>query len=488
MRRERRAWKRAIYSDASSARRLWWQRMRRGASRFFTALPGRPVMPHAVASGICIIAAVFFLIGGYALIPQEYSDLIYQGYIFGQNIFHGNDFGGAYAIHSYIPPGILSTLFIGVGSQIVAASIAGQIFLLLSMISVYAGVYLFSGITVPGNTLLRGMIAFSFVFGYHFWFGDLNFSIGFGLALAGIYLLVSRRWIERPMLTALLFILCYLAHFSSFLMLVLGGAAWIVAGRRYELLRKALPALLLVLGVFVHYMVHADVPYAYVVDRPYPTLYNYLHDRGMIVAGMLAPCTDREGNLGRYGQWGVRWADVVNMGYLVLLGGMIALALRNIRNIRDERERFNLLLALSSAALILALPLNIAGIFYPANGLVLFFLANILALLVLRLPRTAVVVAPLYLLLNIGMGWMTADLLEDFQRAGDRCFGEDYISIGSPGMIDPSAHEEARGIIYWIEHPERDLRPALRRIPVHPSGIIHSLPVTREELKRYPRP
>ncbi len=486
MRTQRHAWKRVVYHDASSARRLWWRRMHRGASGFFTALPGRPVIPHAVASGVCIIAAVFFLIGGYALIPQEYPDLIYQGYIFGQKIFHGNDFGGAYAIHSYIPPGILSTLFIGIGSQMVAASIAGEIFLLLSMISVYAGVYLFLGITVPGNNLLRGMIAFSFLFGYHFWFGDLNFSFGFGLALAGIYLLVSRRWMERPVPVALLFVLCYLSHFSSFLILALGGLAWIVAGRRYDLLRKVLPAMLPVLAVFVDYLINADTPYA--VDRPYPTLYRYLHDRAVIVAAMLAPFTDRDGNLGVYGAWGARGVDFINMGYLVLLAGMIALAIRNIWNIRDEQARFNFLLALLSAIMVLALPLNIAGIFYPANGFALFFLANILALLVLRLPQAAVVLAPLYLLLNIGMGWMTADLLESFRMVGERCSGEDYISIGPPGEIDHSAHEEARGIIYWLEHPERELRPELRRIPVHPSGIIHSLPLTQEELKRYPRP
>ena len=478
MRRKRIAWKRTVYHDARSipmpGRR---RRLEKFRERFVT-LADRRLLPSAIAMLLFMLAAVLPPVRHHLNVPQEFPDLLYQGYIFGQNIFHGNDFGGAYAIHSYIPPGILSTLFIGAGSQFIDIFIVTSAFHLLSMMMMWSGVYLFMGIGLPRRNFLRSLIAFSFVFGYHFWLGDMNFSMGFGMALAGLYLLIARRWIDRPIAMSALLVLCYLGSFFAVISLVLGAVAWIIVERRYDLLRRLIPASLPALLLLVHYGYHVDLPAYFPADQAYTTLYRYWNERGLIVAGTLAPFMQRDGNLGLYGPNDLA---VANMAYLVVVSGMVGLSFLRIGRNWSRPERFTLLLVMVSAVVVLAMPLQIAGILYPAQGFVLFFLVNIITLLLLRLPSSAVALTPFYLLLNIAIGWMTIGLLPG---GGIRCFSSDSIGLNMPGHLNFFMHQDMI-VLFWAEIHDPAAGKRSLPVPVHPSGIIRNLPPTEEYFKQW---
>src|SRR5437763_1973158 len=121
---------------------------------------------------------------GFEHIPtQDYSDWLYQGFVFNEYFFHGNSFGDFFQIHHYIPPNLISTVAIGILSLIVPVMIAGKIFLFLMLLLLYFGIYRFLIFFGVNERYFAMAVSFYLCFNYHFFLGNINFLFGLGLAL-----------------------------------------------------------------------------------------------------------------------------------------------------------------------------------------------------------------------------------------------------------------------------------------------------------------
>ena len=87
---------------------------------------------------IVFIAAFIF---GFDYLPfQDYPNLVYQGFVFNQIVFHGNTFGGMFAIQAYLPPNVISMVVLGVMDIFLSPFVAGKIYLFLLTIALYSGI------------------------------------------------------------------------------------------------------------------------------------------------------------------------------------------------------------------------------------------------------------------------------------------------------------------------------------------------------------
>lgn len=343
------------------------------------------------------IVAMMYLVFNFLILPMaDYPDWLYQGYIFNQYVFHGNDFGGAFILHDYIPPNAISTVLIGTLGEIIHPLHAGKVFTALSMLAVYFGVYLFMGITLKGHRALRAVIAFTFVFSYNFWLGNINFLMGLGAALLGAWLLIERRWIERILPAAAVILLCYLCHFFSLAILGMAVLAFIISGKQFNLIGKLAIAALPAAALFVHYVLNADV--ATGDENITLTLFQHIRARAAMFAGVIIPFQRF-----RYITEPEAFHRIINYGYLAGIGLLILMA--GYMLFKNRRPGLNGLLALSLLPLIFLLPLYTSGIVYPGERLVVFFMVNLLAFLALNRPSLKQIILPFYILMNIAVGW-----------------------------------------------------------------------------------
>jgi hypothetical protein len=205
----------------------------------------------------------------------------------GELLLHGDSFGGAFAIHRYVPPNAISTLLIGGLSSVLDPFLAGRIFIFLSAALIYFGIYYFLRLTIRKHDILLASIAFLFVFNYSFWLGNLSFLFGFGAALLGIYLLIQHKWIESIPLAALLFLICYLSHFFSWFFILYAAGIYILLEKRYHLIKKIGLAAIPTLILFVHYL-FAKGP-GEILENPSLPLPEIVRLKLLMVAGAILP-------------------------------------------------------------------------------------------------------------------------------------------------------------------------------------------------------
>lgn len=414
------------------------------------------------------IVAMMYLVFGFLFLPiGDYPDWLYQGYIFNQYVFHGNDFGGAFIMHPYIPPNAISTVLIGTLGEIIHPFHAGRVFLALSMLAVYFGVYFFMGITLKGNRALRAIIAFTFVFSYNFWLGNINFLMGLGVALLGAWLLIERGWIEKIIPAAAVILLCYLCHFFSLAILGLAVLGFIISGRRFNLIGKLAIAALPAAALFIHYVINADV--ATGDENIVLTLFQNIRARAAMFAGVVIPF-QRFRHVTEPGTF----HKIINYSYLAGIALLVLLAAYGL--FRDRRPGLNGLLALPLFLLIFLLPLYTSGIVYPGERLVIFFMVNLLGFLVLNRPSLKYIILPAYVFMNVAVGWSAYYNTSYFNQLlgmdtppGPRQQDVQEAPSGSGG-IDPYN----RYTYYWrIPAPGYGESPQLNNpLPIFESGLF----------------
>jgi len=190
---------------------------------------------------------------------QDFPQWIYHGHVFNQMVFHGNDFGGYFSFHHYIPPNASATVLIGLLELPFSPMIAGKLFLFISMILLYAGSWRVLTTLARSDHLLFAVISFSCCFNLFFYGGFLNFLFGLGIALLGISYILDKRSNAALYLLMFFFLLCYLSHFASLLVLMVPVLSLILCDRNPKFVRKVLLALLPSLVIFIHYYFTKDL-------------------------------------------------------------------------------------------------------------------------------------------------------------------------------------------------------------------------------------
>jgi|GEM_PF-3210040 len=422
-----------------------------------------------VAIAVHVVAMLSLVVLFDRLPMQDYPDWLYQGYIFNQYVFHGNDFGGAFSLYHYLPPNGISTVIIGLLAEIVAPLHAGRIFIGLMMLAVYFGIYLYAGITVRNHRMLCAAIAFTFVFSYNFWLGNINFVMGLGVALLGAYLLIGRRWIERVPPTMAVILLCYSCHFFSLVMLGLALLAFIVAERRADLLPKLMLAALPAAALFVHYVMNANV--ATGDEHITLTLFQQVRERAAMFAGVIIPF-QRFFHISEP----TILHRIANYTYLVGVAALTLLAAYTL--FRRRQWMLNSVLVPVVLPLIFLLPLYTSGIVYPGERLVVFFMVNLLVVIIAFRPRLTRVLLPAYLLMNIAVWGYALDNISLFAYTigggQGRLDARTVPQPGGAGGTDPYTRVE-----YYDHMPTPGGEGAPRistPLPIFRSGLFDYVP------------
>jgi hypothetical protein len=184
---------------------------------------------------------------------QDFPQWIYHGHVFNQMVFHGNDFGGFFSFHHYIPPNSCATAIIGLFELVMSPIIAGKLFLLISLVMIYFGSWkVLKSLTNTEHPLFT-FISFAACFNLFFYGGFLNFLFGLGISLLGISYLLKHRTNSNPFVLSAFFLLCYFSHFASLLILIIPVAAIIIHDRNLVFMRKITFAMVPTIILFLHY-------------------------------------------------------------------------------------------------------------------------------------------------------------------------------------------------------------------------------------------
>lgn len=190
---------------------------------------------------------------------QDFPQWIYHGHVFNQIVFHSNDFGGYFSLHHYIPPNACATVLIGLFEMATTPLIAGKLFLFISLILVYSGSWLVLTSLTGTKHILFAFIALGSCFNLFFYGGFINFLFGLGIALLGISYVLTHRSTGNPYLLSLIFLLCYLSHFASLLIVLVPVLAVIIYEREMKFAGRILLAMIPVIVLFLHYYLTKEI-------------------------------------------------------------------------------------------------------------------------------------------------------------------------------------------------------------------------------------
>jgi hypothetical protein len=215
----------------------------------------KPVFIHLIV--LAIIGVYLF---SFEYLPlQDYPDWLYQGHIFNQYFFHGNDFGGYFSFHGYIPPNGASTIGIGLLSLIVSPFIAGKLFLLVALALMYLGCYYYLQLFSKTKSITNSIVALYFVFNLHFLIGNISFLFGLGFALSSFCYLYKRSRLESLYCQIPFILICYLSHFFALAIFLLLIAVYTNKEERKLTYRNVVLSSLPTVMIFIHYWMNKTI-------------------------------------------------------------------------------------------------------------------------------------------------------------------------------------------------------------------------------------
>ncbi len=208
----------------------------------------------------------FILILSYVLLfkylpLQDYPVWVYEGFVF-KEIIAGNPlFQNNFAFIGYLPPNAISTIFIGFFSFLVSPIIAGKLFLLLSSLLLYTGIFKFMKLYFKNSDLLISLISLICTFNFSFFSGNINFIFGLGFAFYCIYFLIKNNK-HNFIFYSSVFIIAYLSHFFSIFIL-----SFFILVFLYKYNKAKIKILFISLIppaiIFLHYIFNKNLPAEY---------------------------------------------------------------------------------------------------------------------------------------------------------------------------------------------------------------------------------
>lgn len=301
---------------------------------------------------------------------QDYPDWLYQGFLFKEYFFHGNDFGGYFSFYGYIPPNGASTIGIGLLSGIFHTYIAGKLYLFIAMLFMYFGSYSYLQLFAKTKSITNSIVALYFVFNLHFLIGNISFLFGLGFALTSFCYLYRTSRLECSYYLIPFIFLSYLSHFFALFIFLLLIAVYTSKENRKLTYRNVLLSSLPTLAIFIHYLMNKTIT-TLRPDNLESTPVEMLMAKLTVVSVTSIP-------FHRYkGVW--EPIDIVKyINYSVAAMAIIAL-IAAVAIILRKRQWSREALVITSIFILLAiLPYEISGLYYPAERfMILLFLAMI---------------------------------------------------------------------------------------------------------------
>ena len=327
----------------------------------------------------------FIFILGYVLLfkylpLQDYPVWVYEGFVFKELIAGSPLFQNNYVFIGYLPPNALSTIFIGSLSFIVSPIIAGKLFLLLSSLLLYTGIYKFMKLYLKNNDLLISVISLICTFNFSFFTGNINFIFGLGFAFYSAYFLIKNNK-HNFLIYSLIFILAYLAHFFSIFILSFYIFIYLYKNKKKKL-KIFFFSLIPPAAIFLHYMFNKNLPAEYnkfsmCTLTNYPviqnkcTLLHFLLDKMALFFKQFQPLPSF-GEVFELNTFliAINVAVVLCFGFLYFKFFKIFLKNKEI----DEHS----ITVLAFSLLIFLLPAFFGGISNPAERLIIFSFLNLI--------------------------------------------------------------------------------------------------------------
>ena len=146
------------------------------------------------------ISLIAFYVFGFEYVPaQDFPNLLYQGHIFSQLIFHGNNFGGLFFLYPYIPPNIISTVVIAIFDLFCDPIFSGKLYFLFLGVSFYWGINRYIKSFDIHYPLLVAALAFFLTFNLHYLAAYLNFMTGLAFVLHALATLRKNPKLEESL-------------------------------------------------------------------------------------------------------------------------------------------------------------------------------------------------------------------------------------------------------------------------------------------------
>lgn len=216
--------------------------------------------PKPVFIHIVVLAIIGVYLSSFEYLPlQDYPDWLYQGYLFNQYFFHGNDFGGYFTFHGYIPPNGASTIGIGLLSLLVSPFIAGKLFLFVALALMYFGCDHYLQHFAKTKRITNTIVALYFVFNLHFLIGNISFLFGLGFALTSFCYLYKRSRLECSYYQIPFILICYLSHFFTLAIFLLLIAVYTNKEERKLTYRNVILSSLPTAMIFIHYWMNKTI-------------------------------------------------------------------------------------------------------------------------------------------------------------------------------------------------------------------------------------
>lgn len=216
--------------------------------------------PKSVFIHILVLAIIGVHLFSFEYLPlQDYPDWLYQGHLFNQYFFHGNDFGGYFTFHGYIPPNGASTIGIGLLSLIVNPFIAGKLFLFVALALMYFGCDQYLQHFARTKHITNTFVALYFVFNLHFLIGNISFLFGLGFALSSFCYLYKRSRLECSYYQIPFILICYLSHFFALAIFLLLIAVYTNKEQRKLTYRNVILSSLPTAMIFIHYWMNKTI-------------------------------------------------------------------------------------------------------------------------------------------------------------------------------------------------------------------------------------
>jgi hypothetical protein len=303
---------------------------------------------------------------------QDYPNLLYQGFVFNEYVFHGNSFGGFFHFYHYVPPNAVSSVFLGILDIALDPLIAGKIYLFILGIGLYSGIVRYLRFHSQANPLFISLMAFYLTFNLHFISGYLNFETGLAFMLHAIVHIRKKGYESKIIVMAITMLIVYLCHFLALTLFFFYFVVYFLSKRnRQGLIALALGSLpILVLGL--HYLIMRSIPtFPFIEDIR--TSFQIINGKFLVFFSPIIPFHQFK--------WVIEMTILISfLNYTFSICTFILIIFILGKNILKKQYSIEFWFSAISLFLVFGLPLYFGGVLLPGERFVLFCIMNIFVL------------------------------------------------------------------------------------------------------------
>lgn len=309
---------------------------------------------------------------GFQYVPaQDFPNLLYQGHIFNQLVFHGNNFNGIFFLYPYIPPNVVSTVVIAIFDLISDPIFSGKLYLLLLGVSLYWGINRYIKSFAIRNHMLIATLAFFLTFNLHYLAGYLNFITGLAFVLHALANLRNNSKLEENLwYLGSMMLIAYFCHFIALVIFVLYLLVNFVTKKNYVMIIRSLAAALPTIILFAQYLIAR-------------TITILPESAGKAEQGIPEITLGQSLNFFRvfipfhHFKWVTELPpSVIALDYIFSVIVLVGCSILLINCIRQKKYPITFWLAGISLLLSILLPTYIGGVLLPGERFVIFCLVN----------------------------------------------------------------------------------------------------------------